>query len=59
MDSESIRSRESPLKRALRPPRLVRSETAKQHMVHHEREVLLDVAVRPRQRLGFQLSFAR
>ena len=61
-DSESIRSRESPLKRALRPLRLVRSETAKQRAVLREREVLPDVIIRPPsdgQHIGFQFSFDR
>lgn len=50
---------EPPLKRALRPLRLMRSETAKRHMVHREREMLLDVVIRPRQRFAFQFSFVR
>jgi hypothetical protein len=58
-DRENVQ-RESSLKRALRPLKLVRSETTKQRAILREQEVLPDVVVRPPsdgQHIGFSYNF--
>lgn len=58
--SENAPKRESSLKRALRPLKLVRSETTKQRAALRENEVLPDVVVRPPsggQHNGFSYTF--
>ncbi|EKM59746.1 uncharacterized protein PHACADRAFT_181716 [Phanerochaete carnosa HHB-10118-sp] len=58
-DAENIR-REPSLKRALKPLKLVRSETTKQRAILREQEALPDVVVRPPsdgQHFGLQYTF--
>lgn len=58
---ENVR-RESSLKRALKPLKLMRNETTKERAVLRQREVLPDVVVRPPsdgQHIGFAYNFAR